>query len=97
MTNALRDVFDRDISNCLTETNAEIIEIFDCYDCIPIEQRSYIRTSDNQPVHFALKNPKAEHLVFAALDNCIFQTTDFSRCDFVLGNLKNYILSKSSK
>lgn len=88
MRQAITNAFDRDISNCLTETNSSLIEVFDCYDCIPAKQRSYIKTEESQVVHFVLNNPTSANLVFAALDNCIMQSHELSRCDFVLGNFE---------
>jgi hypothetical protein len=88
MIQAFVNGFDNDILNCLIETNNILIEVYDCYDCIPAQQRSYIKTEINQPVHFTLNNPLATNLVFAALDNCILQPHDPSRCDFVIGNFQ---------
>jgi len=88
MRQALTNAFNNDIANCLTETSDILIEVFDCYDCIPAKQRSYIRTDANQPIHFTLNNPSTSDLVFAALDNCILQPIDPSRCDFVIGNFQ---------
>jgi hypothetical protein len=86
MISDLINVFDYDIANCLIETNSILIEVYDCYDCIPDLQRCYIKIEDNQPVHFALKNPSASDLVFVALDNCVFKSHQGSRCDFIIGN-----------
>jgi hypothetical protein len=73
MRQALLDAFDYSLADCVTETNGTVIEVFDCYDCIPSAQRSYIKTEDRQPVHFTLSNPTSANLVFAALDNCILK------------------------
>jgi hypothetical protein len=86
MIQVLTGAFENDISNCLVETNNILIEVFDCYDCV--QQRCFIKTEEGQPVHFVLNNPLKEDLVFAALDNCIFQSHELSRCDFLLGNFK---------
>ena len=75
-------------SVCLTETSDTNIQVYDCYDCIPEEQRSYIKTQQNDPVHFTLQNPESIHLCFAALDNCLLTPSDPSRCDFITGNLQ---------
>ncbi len=88
MIQALIDAFDRDISHCLTETNSILIEVFDRYDGTPAERRSYIKTEEGQPIHFTLNNPLATNIIFAALDNCILQSREQSRCDFVLGNFE---------
>ncbi|HWK04557.1 MAG TPA: hypothetical protein VNS58_13045 [Puia sp.] len=88
MRQALRNAFGEDITECITETNSILIEVFDCYDCIPTQQRSYIKTSEGQPVHFTLRNPLNESLIFAALDNCILRSNDVSRCDFTIGNFR---------
>jgi hypothetical protein len=88
MIQALIDAFDWDITNCLIETNSELIEVYDCYDCIPGEQRCYIKIAEDQPVHFELNNPLKSNLVFAALDNCLLQAHQQSRCDFLLGNFQ---------
>jgi uncharacterized protein YjbI with pentapeptide repeats len=88
MIEALINAFDRDISNCLSQTNSTVIEVYDCYDCAPSEQRSYIRNNDNQPIHFKLSNSQKANLLFVALDNCVLQSADLSRCDFVIGNFQ---------
>ena len=88
MIQALIDAFDRDISHCLAETNSILIEVFDLNDGTPAEQRSYIKTEEGQPVHFELSNPSRSELVFAAVDNCIFQSHQQSRCDFMIGNFQ---------
>ena len=38
MRQALANAFERDILNCLTETNDVLIEVYDRYDCIPAEK-----------------------------------------------------------
>lgn len=87
MIQALRDVFGVDeTSVCLSETNSVLIQIYDCYDCIPVSQRSYIKTKEEEPVHFTLNNPLSINVCFAALDNCLMDSADFSRCDFIIGN-----------
>jgi hypothetical protein len=88
MIKTLIDCFDHNIIHCIVETNDEVIEVFDCYDCTPAEQRSYIRTNENAPIHFVLNNPNAARIVFAALDNCIFKPHEQSRCDFMIGNFQ---------
>jgi hypothetical protein len=88
MIEALKNAFDNNISNCLTETNSELINVYDCYDSPAEQRRCYIKTKEDQPVHFQLSNPLAVKLVFAALDNCILQSHQQSRCDFVLGNFQ---------
>lgn len=88
MKQALIDAFEYDISNCLQEVNNTLIEVFDCYDCSPALQRSYIKTQEDQPVHFELSNPSSSNLTFAALDNCILKSVDLPRCDFVIGNFQ---------
>lgn len=88
MRQAFINAFNNITLNCLTETNDILIEIFDCYNCIPALQRSYIKTQHGEPVHFTLNNPLASDLVFAAIDNCILQPNDPSRCDFVIGNFQ---------
>ena len=85
----LRNTFAVDeTSDCLAETNSAIIEVFDCYDCIPAKQRSYIRTREDEPVHFTLFNPANANLTFAAFDNCLLGPLHVSRCDFILGNFQ---------
>jgi hypothetical protein len=88
MIQALINAFENNISNCLIETNSILIEVFDCYDCTPDQQRSYIKVEYNQPVHFTLNNSREANLVFAALDNCILRSHELSRCDFLLGNFE---------
>jgi len=103
MIQSLRVAFGVDNNSaCLSETTAVCIEVFDCYDCIPAEQRSYIRTKDEEPVHFTLNNPKAENICFAAVDNCLLGSRDPAKCDFIIGNeqkfyfveIKNTIINK---
>ena len=87
MINILRKAFGVDKnSTCLSDTNSTCIQIYDCYDCIPAAQRSYIKTREDEPVHFTLFNPKAVNLCFAALDNCLLNSKDPARCDFIIGN-----------
>jgi hypothetical protein len=88
MIHALRIWFGETTIGCITETNSTPIEIYDCYDCIPLQRRSYIKTEENQPVHFTLENPHEANLVFAAIDNCLLDSADPARCDFVLGNFE---------
>lgn len=88
MKQALINAFNNDILNCLVETKDTLIEIFDCYDCDPVQQKSYIRTQSTEPVHFTLNNPLANDLIFAAIDNCILLSNDPSRCDFAIGNFQ---------
>ena len=78
MIQALMDAFDGEIADCLTETNSIIIEVFDCYDSTPAEKKSYIKTEEDQPIHFTLNNPSAISLIFAALDNCILRSGESS-------------------
>jgi hypothetical protein len=63
--------FGDQVAKCLSETNDTVIQIFDCYDCEPAAQRSYLSLAEGQPVDFTLHNPDREPLVFAAIDNCI--------------------------
>jgi len=86
MKDALLNAFKHGIEDCLAETNNIKVEIFDCYDCIPGEQRSFIKTDENEPVHFTLNNLHQANLTFAALDNCILKAHQQSRCDFIIGN-----------
>ncbi len=88
MKQAIINAFDNVGSNCLTETNSKLIEVFDCYNCASALQRTYIKTEEDQPVHFELNNPSAANLVFVALDNCILKSDQQSRCDFLIGNFK---------
>lgn len=83
-----RNAFDKNIELCITETNSTLIEVYDCYDCIPPEQRTYIKTKVDEPIHFTLFNDQAENLLFAALDNCILKSNQQSRCDFIIGNFQ---------
>lgn len=87
MINSLRHIFQIDGNcDCLTETQNTLIEMYDCYNCIPDKQRSYIKTASEEPVHFTLHNPNQNLLTFAALDNCLFKAHDASRCDLIIGN-----------
>jgi hypothetical protein len=88
MTKAITNAFAGDISGCLVETNDILIEVFDCYDCAPGQQGCFTKIKEGQPCHFELYNEGAENLVFAALDNCILQSHQQSRCDFVIGNFQ---------
>lgn len=88
MKTASISAFEDDITNCITETNHTLIEVFDCYDCTPSQQRSYIKTEENQPTHFILHNDGQTDLVFAALDNCMLKSHNQSVCDFLIGNFK---------
>ena len=76
MRQALANAFERDILNCLTETNDVLIEVYDRYDCIPAEKRCYIKTEENEVVHFELNNPTQASVNFVAIDNCILQSDD---------------------
>ena len=87
MKNSLVIAFGDKIQNCLTATTNSLIEIFDCYDCSPELQKSYIRTSPLQPVHFVLENTGFSNLTFIAIDNCLLGRTDPERCDFAIGNM----------
>lgn len=60
MKQALLAAFGNPIAVCINETNSAQIEIFDCYNCSPIQRRSYIKTAVNEPVHFTLHNPSQE-------------------------------------
>src|ERR1700750_498568 len=86
MIDDLRKIFGDNITACITESNNTRIEVYDCYDCIPTLQRSYIKTETKEPVHFILQNPNAVNVIFAALDNCLLKAGDQSRCDFLIGN-----------
>ncbi len=89
MINVLRDAFGVDENSvCLIETNSACIQVYDCYDCIPAQQRSYIKTRVEEPVHFTLHNPNTINLCFAALDNCLLNPRDPARCDFIIGNAR---------
>ena len=89
MIQILRAVFEvGENSVCLIETSEPYIQVYDCYDCIPIGKRSYIKTRQEEPVHFTLRNPQAMKLCFIALDNCLLDERDTPRCDFVIGNLQ---------
>ncbi len=57
MMDALKAAFGQHVSTCIQETNNDLIEVYDCYDCAPDRQRSYIKTAKTQPVHFVLRNP----------------------------------------
>lgn len=89
MINFLNNTFGITGSNpCISTTNKTVIEVYDCYTCLPQNARSYIKTSENEPIHFTLTNPSKALLTFAALDNCLLKSNDSSRCDFILGNNK---------
>lgn len=89
MIQALRDVFGVDeTSVCLFETNNVLIQVYDCYDCIPALQRSYIKSKEEKPVHFTLNNPSNINVCFAAVDNCLIDSAGLARCDFIIGNSK---------
>jgi hypothetical protein len=78
--------FGQGAEKCVTLADADPIEIFDCYDCEPASQRSFVKSTEAQPVHFTLANPDRATLVFTALDNCLFTSADVARCDFMIGN-----------
>jgi len=80
--------FDWDITNCLIETDSQLIEIFDDYDCPSGLQRCYIKTEANQLVDFKLNNPLRSNITFAAIDNSILLAHQQSRCDFLIGNFQ---------
>jgi len=84
----LKDTFDGNIDDCLKELDNTLIEIYDCYDCSPEQQRSYIKEDKAQPIHFTLENPNAENITFVALDNYILKAHHQSRCDFIIGNIR---------
>lgn len=89
MIQVLREAFAvGETSVCISETDNTLIQIFDCYDCIPELQRSYIKSKDEEPVHFTLNNPANANLCFAAVDNCLIDSAGLSRCDFIIGNSK---------
>ncbi len=89
MIQALRDVFGVDeTSVCLSETNNGLIQVYDCYDCIPALQRSYIKSKETEVVHFELNNPANINLCFAAIDNCLMNSGGLARCDFIIGNFE---------
>jgi hypothetical protein len=88
MIPALAAAFGANAAACATPTDANRIEVFDCYDCAPAARRSYIRTALDQPIHFTLENPTQAPVVFTALDNCLFSSADVARCDFMLGNFQ---------
>jgi hypothetical protein len=73
-------------NKCLEEINDIVVCIYDCIDCLQDLKRSYIKTRDDEPVHFILHNPNAAVLCFAAVDNCLLGPHDDSRCDFIIGN-----------
>lgn len=89
MIQALRMAFAVDETcECLCETNAPLIEVYDCDTCDAVEKRCYIRTDDHEPIHFTLHNPLNVNLSFAALDNCLFNSGGPQRCDFLIGNFQ---------
>lgn len=89
MIQVLRDAFAVDeTSVCLSETDSTTIQVYDCYDCIPDLRRCYIKSDEEEPVHFTLRNPLNRRLCFAAIDNCLVDSTGSLRCDFVIGNFK---------
>ena len=88
MINFLQNAFEiTGPTPCISTTDKTIIEVYDCYTCLPKNARSYIKTSESEPIHFTLTNPLNALLTFAALDNCLLKSDDISRCDFILGNL----------
>lgn len=89
---ALKAAFGQHVSSCIQETNNGLIEVYDCYDCAPDYQRSYIKASETQPIHFTLQNPAGATLVFAAIDNCILPSSAVARCDFAIGNFQRLFL-----
>jgi hypothetical protein len=86
MIQAIKAAFKNDLSHCLIDS--VLIEVYDRYGGVPEEQRCYIKSEENQPVHFTLNNPDRANLVFMAIDNCLLKSTDLSRCDFGIGNFK---------
>jgi hypothetical protein len=92
MKDALKAAFGQNVSTCIQETNNVLIEVYDCYDCEPDRQRSYIKTAKTHPVHFILQNPSQATLVFAAIDNCILPSSAVARCDFAIGNFQRLFL-----
>lgn len=92
MRQSFLTAFGGKIAGCITETNAPLINAFDCYNCDPSEQRSYISTNPAHPIHFTLHNLGHQPLVFVAIDNCILKASDSPRCDFVIGNFQKLFL-----
>jgi hypothetical protein len=92
MMDALKAAFGQSVATCLQETNNVFIEVYDCYDCAPGRQRSYIKTDGTQPTHFTLNNPSQATLLFAAIDNCILPSSTVARCDFAIGNFQRLFL-----
>jgi len=92
MMDALKAAFGQKVATCMQETDKDRIEVYDCYDCKPDIQRSYIKTAGTEPVHFTLQNPSQVTLVFAAIDNCILPSLAVARCDFAIGNFQRLFL-----
>ena len=61
MINIFRRIFEVDENSfCLVVTNDTCIQVYDCDNCVSAEQRSYIKTKQDEPVHFTLHNPEAK-------------------------------------
>jgi hypothetical protein len=92
MRQAFLNIFGEEIAECLAETDEPIIRAYDCYECPQADQRSYLAINLDQSADFTLHNPERHKLLFAAIDNCILDSGQDARCDFVLGNFQKLFL-----
>jgi len=65
-------------NNCLTIVNDSYFEIKD------FENDKSKIIYDKNIGQFIVKNPNNKQITFLAIDNCVFKTTEFKKCDFVI-------------
>lgn len=73
--------------------------VFFIFDSATEPKRCFIRKVDSDPIHFTIRNPESRDIHFLAIDKCIFQDGDSSRCDCAVFHDKefNFIEISESK
>jgi hypothetical protein len=85
----------KNIEPCLTVTNKEKIELFED----ETSKTTFVKTQENNPVHFTIINEGQTTVYLLAVDVCVLDSKDPSRCDFLFSEAKRicFVEFKKSK
>jgi hypothetical protein len=97
MREAIENAFPQVVNGGCLEAISE--GVFYIFDSATEPQRCFIRKVDSDPIHFTVRNPQYREIYFLAIDKCIFQDGDSSRCDCAVFDDKefNFIEISESK
>lgn len=84
MKEAIEIAFPKAVTGGCLETLTETV--FHIFDSPQDPKRCFIKEQDEEPEHFTVNNPQNKEIHFLAIDKCIFDDTDATRCDCAIFN-----------